>query len=68
MRNKFKRGEIVIVNGIGKKDNKRYRNKLGKVIFFDDFFHDYNVKLSPKEDDWFNEYSLIKLKVYLERK
>lgn len=68
MRNKFKRGEFVIINGVGKKDNKKYKNKLGKIIERDDFFLDYNVAISSTEDDWFNEYSLVKLKVYLERK
>lgn len=68
MRKKFKRGEFVIINGIGKKDKKRYINKLGKVIYYDDFFCDYNVSLSNTEEDWFYEYSLTKLKKYLERK
>lgn len=60
MRNKFKKGEPVIVNGIGKKDNKIYINKLGSIIERDAFFRDYNVKFS-KEDDWFNERALKKI-------
>lgn len=68
MRKKFKRGEFVIVNGKGKNEEKIYRNKLGKVILFDDFFCDYNIEFSLKEDDWFKEYELMKLKKYLERK
>lgn len=68
MRKKFKRGELVFVNGIGKNENEVYRNKLGKVILFDDFFCDYNVEFSLHKDDWFKEYELMKLKKHLERK
>ncbi len=60
MRNKFKKGEIVIVNGIGKKKDKIYINKLGSIIEKDAFFLDYNVKFSKQEDDWFNERALRK--------
>ncbi len=61
MRNKFKRGDIVVVNGIGKKEDRVYMNKRGSIIERDAFFLDYNVKFSKKEDDWFNERALRKV-------
>lgn len=61
MRNKFKRGDIVVVNGIGKKEDRVYINKRGSIIERDAFFLDYNVKFSKKEDDWFNERALRKV-------
>lgn len=67
MRNKFKKGELVIVNGIGKKEDKVYMNKRGNIIERDVFFLDYNVKFSKKEDDWFNERALRKVTNLRER-
>ncbi len=61
MRNKFKKGEPVIVNGIGKKDDKIYINRFGSIIERDAFFLDYNVEFSENEDDWFNERALKKV-------
>lgn len=68
MRNKFKKGEKVLVNGIGKKENKIYKNKRGSIIEKDAFFLDYNVAFSKKEDDWFNENQIKKTRKYNERK
>lgn len=68
MRNKFKAGEFVIVNGFGKKENKYYINEIGKVIERDDFFYDYHIVFENKESDWLDEKSLKKVKKYRERK
>lgn len=62
MRNKFKRGETVIVNGIGKNENKKYTNIKGNIIEKDVFFLDYNVAFSMKDNDWFDEKALKKIK------
>ncbi len=55
MFNKFKDGDIVIVNGIGKCNDKRYINKKGKVICRDPFFFDYNIKFEDGTEDWIDD-------------
>lgn len=62
MRNKFRKGESVIVNGLGKFNKKIYMNRKGSIVERDAFFHDYNVRFTKKEDDWFEEYQLRKIK------
>lgn len=62
MKSKFKIGDKVIVNGVGKNQNKVYRNKRGYIIERDDFFKDYNVKFTKKISDWFNERALKKVR------
>ena len=60
MFNKFKDGDIVIVNGIGKCNGKRYNNKIGKIICRDPFFFDYNIKFEDGTEDWLDD-------VYIEK-
>ena len=55
MYNKFKDGDSVIVNGIGKCNGKRYKNKIGKVICRDPFFFDYNIKFEDGTEDWIDD-------------
>ena len=55
MYNKFKDGDIVIVNGLGKCDNKRYKDKIGKIICRDSFFFDYNIKFEDGTEDWIDD-------------
>lgn len=55
MYNKFKDGDSVIVNGIGKCNYKRYKNKIGKVICRDPFFFDYNIQFEDGTEDWIDD-------------
>lgn len=64
MLNKFKVSQRVHVNGIGKSENKYYKNKIGKVIIKDTYFRDYLIRFNNGSEDWFNEYSLKKIKNY----
>lgn len=68
MRNKFKRGENVVVNGFGKIENRYYINEFGSIIEKDDFFLDYNVLFQGMKNDWFEEKSLKKVRKCMERK
>ena len=52
MNNKFNIGCIVIVNGIGKCNDKRYHNKIAIVIERDPFFKDYHVEFEDGSKDW----------------
>lgn len=61
MFNKFKDGEIVIINGIGKCNNTIYVNVVGRVICRDPYFLDYNVLLEDGTEDWFDGKYLIKV-------
>lgn len=49
---KFKRGQTVIVNGIGKCDDKVYKNEIAKVIERDCYFKDFHVRFKDKSTDW----------------
>ena len=55
MFNKFKNGEIVIVNGKGKCNDKIYINKIAIIICRDPYFKDYNVKFGDESEDWLDE-------------
>lgn len=55
MFNKFKKGDIVVVNGIGKSDSKNYFNKMAVIIGKDTYFKDYNVKFTDELEDWIDE-------------
>ena len=60
MYNKFKDGDSVIVNGIGKCNDKRYKSKIGKVICRDPFFFDYNIQFEDGTEDWIDDIYIIK--------
>lgn len=62
MFNKFKIGDIVLIIGIGKCNNKTYFKCKGKIICKDPYYKDYNVKLEDGSEDWFDAQYLIKLK------
>lgn len=64
MFNKFKIGQFVIVNGIGKCDGKKYTNVKAKVISKDDFFLDYELKFSDNTTDWLDEKYIRKIRKY----
>lgn len=54
MRNKFKYGELVKINGIGKIYGK-VKNELGFVIDKDEYYLDYYVDIFFGNKDWFDE-------------
>lgn len=58
MFNKYKNNTVVIVNGIGKCESKKYKNMIGIVVCRDPYFKDYNVEFLDGSDDWFEGYCL----------
>ena len=62
MFSKYKIGEIVIVNGVGKCNHTIYKNKIGIVICRDPYFLDYNIKFIDVNADWIDEKYLKSLK------
>ena len=61
MFSKFKAKDKVIVNGIGKYNEKEYRNQTAIVINRDPFFLDYNVRFEDGTEDWLDEEYLEKI-------
>ncbi len=61
MYNKFKDKDIVIVNGVGKNDQKEYKNKVAQIICRDPFFLDYNIRFEDNTEDWIDGDCLTKL-------
>lgn len=57
MKNKFKRNELVIVNGLGKIFG-RVKNKLGFIEDKDEYYKDYYVGLISDNKDWFEEHEI----------
>lgn len=64
MFNKFKIGQRVCVNGPGKKDDKYYTNKIGKVVEKDNYFCDYLIKFQDGTSDWIDEIYLKSIRKY----
>ena len=62
MFSKFKAKDKVIVNGIGKCNEKEYINQTAIVINRDPFFLDYNVRFEDGTEDWHEEECLRKFK------
>ena len=60
MRNKFKYGELVKINGIGKIYGK-VKNELGFVIDKDEYYLDYYIDIFFGNKDWFDEKYLEKV-------
>lgn len=55
MKNKFRIGEIVVVNGKGKIYNKYFR-AIGIIQYKDYYFNEYFVTMiSSNKEDWFSE-------------
>ncbi len=68
MNNKFKVDDIVIVNGIGKINGKRYKEVKGIVLDRDTFFKDYNIKFEDGTVDWIDPIYIESLEDYERRK
>lgn len=60
MTNKFKYGEIVLINGKGKLSNKAIKNHLGIVKEKEYYYKDYYVEVFCDNDDWFKEKDLTR--------
>ncbi len=60
MKNKYKKGELVIVNGKGKIFGERNTNVLGLIKEKDYYFNTYFVEIMFGKDDWFKEKDLIR--------
>lgn len=58
MMNKYKKDEVVIINGKGKKFGEQNTNVLGIVKEKDYYFNTYFVELMFGKDDWFKEKDL----------
>ena len=62
MHNKFRIGDIVLIIGIGKCNNKAYYKRKGRIICRDSYYKDYNVQLEDGTEDWFDREYLFKAK------
>lgn len=60
MMNKYKIGELVIVNGKGKMLGKQNTNVLGIIKEKDYYFNSYLVEIMFGKDDWFKEKDLTR--------
>ncbi len=58
MKNKFNKGELVVINGIGKDTGKEYINVFGFIEEKDYYFGQYKVNIMFDTSDWFHEKSL----------
>lgn len=52
MFSKYKKGDKVIVYGIGQNDGKLYKNVPAIIIERDPYFRDYNVRFKNGTEDW----------------
>lgn len=64
MKNKFRKGEVVVVDGIGKISEKKHK-QLGIIEAKDYYYNEYLITLiSDKTEDWFREKDI---KIIMER-
>lgn len=61
MKNRYKKGEIVIVNGIGKNSGKEYKNVIGVIEDKDYYFVQYKVNIMFDDSDWFHERDITRV-------
>ncbi len=59
--NKYKKGELVIVNGKGKQYGEQNTNVLGIINEKDYYFSHYFVEIMFGKDDWFKEKDLTRV-------
>jgi len=60
MFNKFKIGELIICNGIGKNSEKMIC-ALGIVVEKDYYYKDYCIRFEDGTEEWFEETDLEKI-------
>lgn len=58
--NKYKKGELVIINGKGKNYGEQNTNVIGIVKEKDYYFNQYLVEILFGNDDWFKERDLTR--------
>lgn len=61
MMNRFKKGELVIINGIGKNTGKEFSNVIGIIEEKDYYFVQYKVNIMFDTSDWFHERDLTRV-------
>lgn len=52
MKNKFKDGTKVIIDGPGENDDKSYNNVPARIIQCDPYYRDYLVMFEDGTEDW----------------
>jgi len=52
MKNKYKKGNKVIVYGPGQNNGKFYKNLPAIIVERDPYFQDYNVRFKNGTEDW----------------
>ena len=58
MMNRYKKGEVVVVNGKGKLHGEKNANAIGIIKEKDYYFGQYYVEIIFGKDDWFKEQDL----------
>lgn len=61
MMNRYKKGELVVVNGKGKLHGENNLNVVGIIKEKDYYFNQYFVEILFGEDDWFKERDLTRI-------
>lgn len=61
MMNRYKKGELVIINGIGKLHSEENSNVIGIIKEKDYFFNEYLVEIPFGKEDWFKESDLTRV-------
>ena len=61
MMNRYKKGELVIVNGKGKINEENNSNVIGIIKEKDYYFNQYFVEILFGKDDWFKEKQLTRI-------
>ena len=61
MMNRYKKGELVIINGIGKLYSEENSNVIGIIKEKDYFFNEYLVEIPFGKEDWFKESDLTRV-------
>lgn len=61
MMNRYKKGELVVVNGKGKLHGEKNSNVIGIIKEKDYYFNQYFVEILFGEDDWFKEKDLTRV-------
>lgn len=61
MMNRYKKGELVVINGIGKLNGEENTNVIGIIKEKDYFFNEYLVEIPFGKEDWFKESNLTRV-------
>lgn len=61
MMNRYKKGELVLINGTGKIYGEENNNVIGTIKEKDYFFNQYLVEVLFGKDDWFKESDLTRV-------